>query len=341
MRPLTGSKLGVHCIHELVLQKNMYSNIQNVEITKLNKVHPCSTLHNKLSQEMAYGIEGGGVPLYFFYDCETTGLKIGYDGIIEIAAVVYTKNLRRRVHHPELHSLCYTDRELTPEAKRLTGLTNRDLEGQPRLKDVLHNFFDWIRETVQEVSERERGNYVPVLAAHSGPRLDFPMLFKAVERIGARNRSLQRKFDTLNLHYADTFSVFKKLQSTRMYGPQLQKLGAHDIYLAYFPPSAHAHRALDDAKSLCKIFSESCPAAVFMEKLETYIQSKDGLDFTREQICKFLQIKCGDENFFKVFEVIDLLHKDITFEDLENEYRRSERHLRRFLAEECGFTDRE
>ena len=280
---------------------------------------------------MAYGIEGGGRPLYFFYDCETTGLKIGYDRIIEIAAVVYTKGVRHRIDRPEFQSLCYTDREISPEAIQLTGLTNRDLKGEPSLKDVLHEFFDWIQQIVRGISERERKNYVPVLAAHSGPRLDFPMLFKAVEKIG--DRLLQRKFESLNLHYADTFSVFKKLQPTREYGPQLEKLGAHDIYLAYFHPSAGAHRALQDAKDLCRIFSEAPPADVFMDKLKTYIQSKKGLALLREQVRNFLQIKYKDENFFKAYEAVDLVHEGIMYGDLEEEYRRSEGHLRRFLAE--------
>lgn len=289
---------------------------------------------------MAYGIEGGGEPLYFFYDCETTGLKIGCDTIIEIAAVVHTKYLRHRIHQPEFHSLCYTERELTPEARQLTGLSNHDLDGQPCIRDVLNGFFDWIHETTHRVSERERKDYTPVLAAHSGRMLDFPMLLKAVERIGSRHRPLKSKFDGLNLHYADTFSVFKKLQSTEEHGPLLKKLGAHDIYSAYFPDSEHAHRALNDARDLCRIFSDAPPADLFMDTLRTYIQSKDGMRYLREQVRKFLNIKHRGENFFKAYEAVDLVHNGVLFEDLEEESRRSERQFRRFLAEKCGFTHR-
>ena len=166
------------------------------------------------------------------------------------------------------------------------------------------------------------------------------MLLKAVEHI----ESVQGKFRRLNLHYADTFNIFKKLQSTKEHGPQLEKLGAHDIYLAYFPPSAaDAHRAMKDAKDLCKIFSEAPPADTFMGMLPSYIQSKEGLAIIREQIRKFLQIKYDGENFFKAYEAADLLHEGITFEYFTEKYQGSVsgRSFRKFLATKCGFTDRE
>ena len=289
-----------------------------------------------VEKQSAFEIEGGGEPLYFFYDCETTGLKIGYDGIIEIAAVVYTKGLKHIVRQKEFQSLCSTYRQISPKSQEMTGLTNDDLKGKPSLTKVLTNFFNWIEDTVRTASAKDGKRFVPVLAAHSGTKLDFPMLFKAVERIEA----LQDQFTSLNLHYADTFNVFKSLQSSEEHGPQLQKLGAHDIYLSYFPPLAGAHRALQDARDLCKIFSDAPPAKVFIDKLKTYIQSKDGFTFTREQVRKFLQIKGedGSTNFFKAYEAVELLHDGIIFEDLEEKFGESEKCFRRFLAQTCGFS---
>ena len=280
----------------------------------------------------AFSIPEGSEPLYFFYDSETTDLDVKRDSIIEIAAVVYTKPLRHRPLQAEFQSLCFTDHKLSAVAKRLTGLTNEDLEREPPLKDVLHNFFQWIQQTVRTASERERKRYLPVLASHSGPKLDFPMIFNAVEKEGP---PLQTEFEELNLHYVDTFNVFKRLQSTGKYPIQLQKLALSHIYRAFFADSADAHRALKDAKHLCRIFSEAPPADVFMDMLRGYVQNREGMVFTEQQVGKFAQLK--PSNCIKGNQVIDLLHKGISFEDLLEKSRRSDRDLRSFLAGECGF----
>lgn len=72
----------------------------------------------------AFTFPPGCEPLYFFYDCETTGLDPRTDSVIEIAAVVYSKPLRHGVRRAEFQSLCFTDHKLSAVAKQLTGLTN-------------------------------------------------------------------------------------------------------------------------------------------------------------------------------------------------------------------------
>ncbi len=281
----------------------------------------------------AFSIPDGCEPLYFFYDCETTGLDPRTDSVIEIAAMVYSKALsRHRVRRPEFQSLCYTDHKLSAMAKQLTGLTNEDLQGEPPLREVLHEFFGWIQQTVRNASEREGRRYIPVLASHSGPKLDFPMIFNAVEKAGP---PLQTEFDDLNLHYVDTFNVFKRLQSTGKYPLQLRKLGLSHIYQAYFAESADAHRALKDAKHLCKIFSDAPPADVFVAMLRGYVQDKDGMSFMKEQVSRFALLM--PSNCIKGNQVIDLLHKGISYEDMLEKSRKSDRDLRSFLAGECGF----
>lgn len=276
------------------------------------------------AKKKAFGIDGGGEPLYFFYDCEATGLHVGKDNIIEVAAVVYTKRLRNRIHpqDQEFTSLCYCARELSPEAQRLTGLTQRDLRREPKLGEVLNRFFDWVHEIVERVGEREQKCYVPVLAAHSGSKLDFPMLFHAVKMIGSqpRNRSLKTKFEELDLHYVDTFSVFKELSGTGDY-PELEKLGVHDIYKTYFGDSGDGHRALEDAKALCKVFSEAPKESEFMATLRKYVKSKEGEEFTKEQIRKFYKVDV------KVPKVIELLQKEIDYEDFVKQIRKSEKNF--------------
>ena len=280
----------------------------------------------------AFGDAIPGEPLFIFYDCETTGLKIGWDRIIEIGAVVHPGH---KVSHRSFDRLCCSTREICPEAQALTGLTDDDLKGKPSVKDVLYEFFDWINQTVREVREREGKAHVPVLAAHSGSQFDFPMLFEAVGGIGRRGRdnALQRKFNALSLHYVDTFVVLRTLKSSGMC--ELQKLGLTDIYKAYFGDRAGAHRALNDAKDLCKIFTESPQAGMFMSMLREFIQSKDGLEITKTQVNCFLQF---NKLVFKPCEATKLLERGLTYEDFVEKSRESYDLFCSFIRD-CGITE--
>lgn len=257
----------------------------------------------------AFGVSCGDEPLFFFYDCETTGLTVGYDLIIEVAAVLYTNNLQHGSAGPqEFASLCSCDRALSSKTKELTGLTDADLRGKPSLNDVLHRLFDWLRETIRSVNTSEKKVYFPVLAAHSGRLLDFPMLFTAVRKNGATDPSLQRKFDELNLHYGDTFSVFKHFVLGGKC-KELKKLGLKDIYSTYFADAVDDHRAMRDAKTLRRIFSDSPPAAEFMATLRDFLQTKRGIEITKSETPKFKSAGVP------IPQAIELLHKGISYEE--------------------------
>ena len=98
-----------------------------------------------------------GSPQFFFYDCEATGLDVDNDRIIEVAAVLYTKNLPlSQTEVQELTkegsghftSLCHCTRELHPVAAAMVGITLADLRHEPPLHTVLDKFFDWIKNRV-------------------------------------------------------------------------------------------------------------------------------------------------------------------------------------------------
>lgn len=287
---------------------------------------------------MAYKKLNSQEPLYFFYDCETTGLKVGEDKIIEIAAVIHTNSLSRgtgdslkRGRNHEFSSLCYCEKELSEEAQRLTGLTLQDLKYEPKIADVLNKLFDWISHSVSRVTELERKHYIPVLTAHSGPRLDFPMLHYDIEILGSH--PLQRKFRQLNLHYADTHSVFKKLKCSNPRYSNLESLGVDKIYEHYFRERRMGHRALGDARDLCKIFSEALPARELMAAVREHIQTKEGLVLMQEQLPKF------HEAWINFNKAKDLLRDGITYERLVQEYQSSsEANFYHFLRNTCGIT---
>ena len=55
---------------------------------------------------------------------QLTGLKVGFDRIIEIGAVAYVKELPDL----EFETLCNSERQIAPKAQEMTGLTNHDLK---------------------------------------------------------------------------------------------------------------------------------------------------------------------------------------------------------------------
>lgn len=222
-------------------------------------------------------------------------------------------------------SLCRSSKELHPEAERLTGLTKEALRNEPKVHDVLNRFFDWIKEN------GKRRAYVPVLAAHGGNKLDFPMLDTAVRKIGVKNPNLERKFYGLDLHYADTLSVFKQSDIARK--NKLKKFGLKDLYKAFFGVSFDGHRPLEDATALHMLFSEVKPADELMTTLRLYIQSKEGREIARQQIRQFLEANIS------VPKAIELLQGRITYEDLRAQSKKSEEHFIQFLKEKCGIAD--
>ena len=269
-------------------------------------------------------------PLYFFYDIEATGINPNEDRIIEIASTIHTSKLQSRTRQElernkshEFSSLCYCEKELSTIAEELTGLTRRDLIGQPQLKVVLKDLFDWIKASISKASEIDRKKYVPVLVAHSGPKLDFPLLFLEVDS----SLSLACQFKNLDLHYVDTFSVLKDLKRNKLSYRQLESLSLKNIYKTYFGVAYEGHRALADAKALCKIFSDAAPASdihMFIKHMYTRYEV--------EQIEKFRGASIYTS------KTIELLQKGITYERLVTEYQRSPVRFVSFLRESCGIT---
>jgi len=92
---------------------------------------------------MASVVSATSNPLYFFYDCEGSGGSSTEAAIIQVAAVLYTKNLslteRKAANLSEEHftSLCYTDKRPQLFVSLMTGITQEQLDEAPRLATVL------------------------------------------------------------------------------------------------------------------------------------------------------------------------------------------------------------
>lgn len=195
--------------------------------------------------------------LYIFYDCEATGDVVSSDHIIELAAVVSPRA------DLQFQSLCYTDKDISPMASELTGLTNRDLIEEPHLPEVLQRLFDWVSERVDQATREKGVQCTPVLVAHGGFSLDYPMLMAEVERLGGgyktvSSNAIYQKIKTLNLHFGDSYTTCKSLATKKdqcMEG--IEKLGQEKLYQAFFHEEYSSHRALPDAQALHRLFTES------------------------------------------------------------------------------------
>lgn len=206
--------------------------------------------------------------LYIFYDCEASGDDIGHDQIIELAAVVNSRT------DPPFDSLCYTDKDISPKTSELTGLTKEDLRDEPRLPKVLEKLLDWVSERVSQATKERGVQCIPVLVAHGGLSLDFPMLMAEVERLGGGYRTvfshaLYHRMETLSLHFGDTYTVCKGLREKEdpvMKG--IKKLGQQQLYRTFFREEYDPHRALHDAQALRRLFTES-PLSLHLGQLET------------------------------------------------------------------------
>ncbi len=275
---------------------------------------------------MVYGIGnnlGRKRLLYFFYDCEATGLNVEVDRIVEVAAVIHLASLRPQVqrelrHNDKFSSLCYSDRELGEVPQRLTGLTRDDLRDEPPLEEVLKRFFEWMEVSIATANRLDHEEYTPVLVAHGGNALDFPMLVTEINGIPL----VKRKFRSLGLRYMDTFSVLAELKRSRKL--DVDKLSMKAVYEKLFSMPYQGHRALVDAQALCKIYTEAEPA-----NDRKYIQSQEEMLAMKEQGRKFKEASIGFE------KASELLAKEITYEEMVRQYQTSPHTFKSFLRMEC------
>ena len=268
-----------------------------------------------------------GSPLYIFYDCESTGVNIEEDRIIEVAAVLHTKSIPSlssreleqltKGNGGHFTSLCHCTRPIHPDAAKVISLTLDDLRDSPPVHAVLDKLFDWIREKVTQVSAMAPGTFTPVLVAHSGCRLDYPLLFNEVDRNGSRS-SLAMKFKELNLHYADSYTHFTlEFRNDHTYRSLLSEgMSMKAVYRKFLQAELKGHRALEDAQALCRIFTEGYPSSK-MQALQAITLNQRGLTDKEEQITKMRAVG------IKPKKAEEILVSGVTLEAIEDRCRRN------------------
>jgi len=142
------------------------------------------------------------------------------DRIIEIGAIA----LERDLFVEEFHSLVAVKRSIAPEAKRIHGITEDMLCGQPRTEQVMPLFHRFIGDSL--------------LIAHCA---EFDMRFIGIEfarlKLGLRNA------------FCCTLEIGRKLL------PELPRHDLKTLYRALYGKSPNRlHRALDDARAAAEVW---------------------------------------------------------------------------------------
>ena len=156
---------------------------------------------------------------YAIVDLETTGSVIGVDEIIEIGVVV----MRGGEVLDRFETLVWSDRTIPPWVARLTGISNRDLEGAPTFSDVA--------ETVATYLD---GN---VFVAHD-IRFDLPFLSWEFARRGVVRPAV---------------TGLCTLQLSRQLWPDLSSRSLPELARHFDVAHDNPHRAGDDAEATAAV----------------------------------------------------------------------------------------
>ncbi|MEN9655038.1 MAG: hypothetical protein RL235_1150 [Chlamydiota bacterium] len=155
-----------------------------------------------------------------FYDTETTGIRIGKDRIIEIAAYdSHTKKSFSTFIDPEC--------PIPAEATAIHHITDAMVKGAPKVTEALQNFSTFCEGPA-------------LLIAHNNDAFDKPMLEAEFIRGGLTIPAWK---------YLDT------LKWARKYRPDLPKHTLQFLREVYGIAPNQAHRALDDVMVLADVLS--------------------------------------------------------------------------------------
>jgi DNA polymerase III epsilon subunit-like protein len=163
-------------------------------------------------------------------DCEMTGLDVEVDALVQIGAVcgrdTFTTYINARV-------------PMTPDAARVTGITDEQLENAPCVKDGLEAFWGWVRSLGKDL----------IMVAHSGFASDFPFLWRAMEDcnipVETAAPNVMWVFDTLLWARCNV----SRAQVRRATGSS--SVGLLNLYVAVVGhPPEKSHDALQDCLTL-------------------------------------------------------------------------------------------
>lgn len=151
---------------------------------------------------------------YIAFDLETTGLRPGYDDIVEIGAVLVENGEITKEYHQMVNPGC----KMPSDASAINHITDDMLLGQPQIHEVLPAFLNFVGDDI--------------LAAHNA-RFDLGFICQACMRNRFR----------IPLGFFDTMSLAR-------YWPEAENKKLVSLAAVAGVPIENAHRALDDARAV-------------------------------------------------------------------------------------------
>ena len=160
-----------------------------------------------------------GFENYVAFDLETTDLDADICDIVELGAV----RVRNGQPVEEFRTLLKGTRQISPRATAVHGYGDEDVRGAPALADVWPEFLAFVGRDV--------------LVAHNAQEFDVPVLRRAARGLEGLER----------LTFFDTYPLARSLWQDSA------RLG--DLALRFGIETGRAHHALDDARTLARVFA--------------------------------------------------------------------------------------
>ena len=167
--------------------------------------------------------------IFLAVDLETTGLSPHYDRIVEVGAVKFTTEFKEL---STFQTLVNPQRPIPADASRVSGITDRTVEGAPLEEDVLPKFLEYADASSYYV-------------AHNAP-FDIAFLKAAVARHG--------------LQWVERPIIDSKILARRAY-PWRESYSLSQL-CRHLGLEHGKHRALGDAKSARDLFLMSLPTVI-------------------------------------------------------------------------------
>ncbi len=157
-----------------------------------------------------------------FVDLETTGTSATYGRVIEIGIVRVEDNVITQTYH----SLINPERHLPPEIEMLTGITARDLEGQPTFRQLKRDILEVLADCV--------------FVAHN-VRFDYSFL---------KHEFMRESIDFSSKHFCT-------VKLSRYLYPAASHHNLDAIIERFGFACKQRHRAFDDAEILWKFYQKA------------------------------------------------------------------------------------
>jgi len=185
-------------------------------------------------------------------DCESTGLSVYHDQIVELGAVLslWDSVTLQWTGLPSFSRYARpTQKTMCGKASEITGITMASLQDQPTIQQVLEDFYHHLEEHCPDT------NISRLLLSYNGFAYDLPLLVNEIERYGGsaityfRTLKIQHTIDLLPFGRTCLDTSLLKRKAT---GSCSYKLG--DVYLSVcLCPLANAHGALADSQAVLDI----------------------------------------------------------------------------------------